>query len=429
MNLKEVELHIHLIQSLYPEDLFELGKYIYKEIDWNRFAFLERYENIFGIKLDPVAIFERAIKTGSLDEIKEVCVYKYSPTGKFEEFDIKSFFPYCITGYYYDNDIPEKVLELIIRRHKQEGIKYIEYRNGFGGSGQEWKEWHTRFARYIKNSCTDDFTAKYIIRLGKYQEFKEIMNENPDLWDIIVGVDFSGREISPHMLKEFYQEIKVDREQNPERTPDVVVHIGENFFDKSLESAIRWVHETALFGASRVAHCIVLGLKPEEAINRRVKAHTEESVEERIYQISYDLENKEMLARYGVIINESELKDELCNLLTLNKDETITKEYDSKRLLEIEKRQDLVLDELTRLGVVIEVCPTSNLCIGGVPSIESHSLIKIINSNVKMVICTDDPGIFDQSLTDELTFVSEQFGFTSAELASRIGNPFDYKLK
>jgi len=48
MKLKHVELHIHLLQSLYPEDLFNMAKDIYREIDWNRFSFLDRYEAIYG---------------------------------------------------------------------------------------------------------------------------------------------------------------------------------------------------------------------------------------------------------------------------------------------------------------------------------------------------------------------------------------------
>lgn len=430
MHVRKVDLHVHLLQSLMVEDLFELAKDVYNDINWNRFGFLDRYESYFGVRLDPVKVFDKAIATGDLSEIKAICVYQYSPEGNFEAFDIKSFFPLCITGYYFDNDQPEIVLKYIVNRHKKEGIRYIEYRNGFGGGGQIWKDWHARFARFLKHASTDQFQAKYIVRLGDYVEFKEMMQENPDVVDTIVGVDFSGREISPVRLKSFYEQIKIDRHQNPESTPDVVVHIGENFNDISLESAIRRVHQSALFGAKRLAHCIVLGLDPSIAIKRQQSTHEHESVEERLDQIQYDLDHSQSLAGFGIYVDKDALIKEKSNLDGIkNKDQLVYRAYSIERLQEVKKRQDFVLSELSRLDKIIEICPTSNLCIGGIPTLKDHSFIKLYASDVPIVICTDDPGIFDQTLSDEIDFVISEFGISEHDLVKRLGNPLDYRLK
>ena len=423
MKLKETELHVHVLQSLYPEDLFFLAKDVYREINWNRFGFLDRYEKIFKVRLDPVAIFDRAIKTNSLTEIEEINYYRFKGKGNFDEFDIKSFFPLCITGYYFDRNNPYPVLERIVKRHQEEGIKYIEYRNGFGGSGEEWKKWHADFARFFKHSSTESFTAKYIARLGSYKELKEMLEENPDIKDTVVGVDFSGREIDPDSIKSLYEEIISDD------ILDIVVHIGENFLDKSLESAIRWCHLAALNGAKRLAHCIALGIDPEIAIKRNPNGHEEETVAERLKQIRYDLEFQTQLSAYHCFIDIKQLKAEEAQLKLMDPLQLVKKPYDQRRLDEVKFRQNFVLDELARLKTVIEVCPTSNLCIGGVPSIKDHHFKRLYDSNVSLVICSDDPGIFGSSLSDEVDFVIKNFQISPEDLNKRLDNPYLYRLR
>ncbi len=51
----------------------------------------------------------------------------------------------------------------IIRRHRRERLTYVEYRNASATQGDELKDAHGRFARCLRDSSTDDFTARYII--------------------------------------------------------------------------------------------------------------------------------------------------------------------------------------------------------------------------------------------------------------------------
>ncbi len=73
--LEKSDLHVHLWGCYYPEDLFEMARDCYEDIDWHRFDFLDRYEEIFGIRLNPVRIFEKAEETRSLDEISKIAVF------------------------------------------------------------------------------------------------------------------------------------------------------------------------------------------------------------------------------------------------------------------------------------------------------------------------------------------------------------------
>lgn len=294
--LKKSDLHVHITGCYFPEDLLELAKDCYRDINWNRFGFLDRYERIFGIRLNPIDIFDHAHATGSLDELRSISIYPYTPQGRFEEFDITSFFSMCITGYYLDRNMHEPILQPIVARHKREDIAYIEYRAAFSGNKEEFKEWHARYARYFLQSSTDSFDARYIVRLFPYQAvesygwLRELLHEQPELIHTIVGIDFSGREVAPKSLSSFYEMLARDNQSHPESALNVTVHIGESFFDLSLESAIRRCHQAALLGAKRLGHCIALGMTPLIAVNRKPDAHTRESVRERLDQIDYDNE-------------------------------------------------------------------------------------------------------------------------------------------
>lgn len=429
--LKKSDLHVHIWGCYYPEDLFNMARDYYRVIDWNRFDFLDRYEKAFGVRIDPVSVFEEAERTGSIDQIREIAVFSPQEAGSFDRFDVKTFFAVAITGYFIDTGRHELILEPLIKRHKEEGIEYIEYRYSFGSS--IFDEWHIRFYEYFRDHDSNGFSPKGIIRLydkglDSYSQLRELMKARPDLLDTVVGVDFSGRETAPKHLKPFFSRLRADNTANPEQALDAVAHIGEVFYDKSLESAIRWCHETAELGAKRLGHCIALGIDPKVAIERSPDAHTQESVEERIDQLHYDLAYKQELQQLGLEIDERSVLKEINELRHQEPNEIVVNQYDDKRLREICLRQDFVLARLKELGTVIEVCPTSNIKIGGIPGMEHHPLRKFYASRVNMVICSDDPGVFDSSLSSEVATVAESIGIDSMELAERLGDPQRFRL-
>ena len=61
-----------------------------------------------------------------------------------------------------------------------------------------------------------------------------------------------------------------------------------------------------------------------------------------------------------------------------------------------------LLDLLARAGVVLEVCPSSNLALGLVRSLEAHPLPALRDAGVTVTIGSDDPPFFDTTLTHEL---------------------------
>ena len=85
-------------------------------------------------------------------------------------------------------------------------------------------------------------------------------------------------------------------------------------------------------------------------------------------------------------------------------------------------------EKIKQQGIVIETCPTSNLLIGGIPNMENHPFWKFYKSRQKVAICTDDPGILNRSLMDEVESIVRSSGIDYDELEERLGDPYRYRL-
>jgi aminodeoxyfutalosine deaminase len=58
-----------------------------------------------------------------------------------------------------------------------------------------------------------------------------------------------------------------------------------------------------------------------------------------------------------------------------------------------------LVSELADRGIVLDVCPLSNLRTGAVASLEEHPLPQLVAAGVRCSISTDDPAMFDTDLT------------------------------
>jgi adenosine deaminase/aminodeoxyfutalosine deaminase len=68
--------------------------------------------------------------------------------------------------------------------------------------------------------------------------------------------------------------------------------------------------------------------------------------------------------------------------------------------------------------IPLEVCITSNVMTGAVPSLAAHPVRRLYDAGVPITLNTDDPGIFRTTLTREFEIARTHFGFTEAELES-----------
>jgi aminodeoxyfutalosine deaminase len=66
--------------------------------------------------------------------------------------------------------------------------------------------------------------------------------------------------------------------------------------------------------------------------------------------------------------------------------------------------------------VVLEVSPTSNICLGVAPSYADHPMRTLHEAGVPVTVNSDDPPMFSTTLTNEYLVLAEQFDFTLDEL-------------
>lgn len=79
--------------------------------------------------------------------------------------------------------------------------------------------------------------------------------------------------------------------------------------------------------------------------------------------------------------------------------------------------EDMALVERIRdEGVVLEVCPGSNVALGLFPSFKDHPLRLFYDMGLKVTLNSDDPPFFHSSLAHEYEMVSTEMGFSDAEL-------------
>jgi aminodeoxyfutalosine deaminase len=78
--------------------------------------------------------------------------------------------------------------------------------------------------------------------------------------------------------------------------------------------------------------------------------------------------------------------------------------------------------------IPLEVCPSSNVCLGVSPSIAEHPLPKLMDEGLIVTINSDDPPMFNTTLTDEFFRITTTFGFNTSQLKGFISNAIQASL-
>ena len=82
---------------------------------------------------------------------------------------------------------------------------------------------------------------------------------------------------------------------------------------------------------------------------------------------------------------------------------------------------DLV-EELAHSQMLLEVSPTSNICLGVFPDYESHPIKRLFDAGVPLTVNSDDPPMFSTTLTREMELLVERFDFTLSDLVQLTTN-------
>lgn len=79
-----------------------------------------------------------------------------------------------------------------------------------------------------------------------------------------------------------------------------------------------------------------------------------------------------------------------------------------------------LVDELARRKIPLEVCPSSNVALGVVPSLAEHPLPRLLAAGVDVSLATDDPALFGVELVEEHVRCANEFAFTTSQISELV---------
>lgn len=91
-------------------------------------------------------------------------------------------------------------------------------------------------------------------------------------------------------------------------------------------------------------------------------------------------------------------------------------------------RDARLMAHLRERKVPLEVCITSNVRTGAVPSLKAHPVRVLYDAGVPITLNTDDPALFGVTLGGEYELARREFGFIGGELDGIVENGFRYSF-
>lgn len=78
--------------------------------------------------------------------------------------------------------------------------------------------------------------------------------------------------------------------------------------------------------------------------------------------------------------------------------------------------------------IPLDICPTSNICLGVVPDMQSHMLPRLVEEGLYITINSDDPPMFGTTLTHEFQEIARVFGYDAAMIQQFVMNGVEAAL-
>jgi adenosine deaminase len=87
-----------------------------------------------------------------------------------------------------------------------------------------------------------------------------------------------------------------------------------------------------------------------------------------------------------------------------------------------------LVDEIARRGIALDVCPSSNICLGVFPSLAKHALPTLRAAGIPITINSDDPPLFNTTLNDDVALLADPFGLDAAAVDEILLNGIRYSF-
>lgn len=88
-------------------------------------------------------------------------------------------------------------------------------------------------------------------------------------------------------------------------------------------------------------------------------------------------------------------------------------------------RDPSLVERFIAEGLALEMCPTSNLRTRAVERLEDHPAAELLSRGACVTLNSDDPGLFDITLSGELALAQERLGFSSEMLIQATRNAIE----
>lgn len=80
-------------------------------------------------------------------------------------------------------------------------------------------------------------------------------------------------------------------------------------------------------------------------------------------------------------------------------------------------RDPALMEEVAKRGIILELCPTSNILTRCIASLEAYPIRQIRAAGVRVSLNADDPGVFDYDLNHEYRAMAELHGLAGKDFA------------
>lgn len=404
------ELHSHLYGCLVADDLAWLAAR--KPPRWP--IFMESYRAAYGREPDIEGLFTPAGRT-RLEEY-----FYFTAPGDFRKF--QAGFDLIIAVAHTD---PEELAAVAQRVGEREVADHAEYRMLFSPreSSTSFREKTIACAEGLADaSRRTGKTLRLAVSLprepraceARYADTLACLDASAKVRETIVAIDFCHVEEGspPRDKRDFFAAVSAENQRYPERALAVLYHVGESFQDKSVESAARWVVESAESGAHRLGHCVALGA-PAEFFRDSTRY---EIAAERRDQLQFELDHSAELGAFGYAVDADACARELRDLRDADDRAPVAAHYDAGRLERLRVFQDWCMEQVRASGAIVESCPTSNLRIAGLGAAEHHPLPRFLRAGLAVTLGADDPGILQTNLRAEYELAASWPGVSEADV-------------
>lgn len=87
-----------------------------------------------------------------------------------------------------------------------------------------------------------------------------------------------------------------------------------------------------------------------------------------------------------------------------------------------------LIEELVERQIPLEVCPSSNVALGAVPSYVDHPVDRLYRAGIPITLNTDDPSLFGTTLSEEILRTAEVFGWSREDIERVVENGWRYRF-